>query len=264
MTLKQSIKSLRAPFFKLLYPNKQNFTCPMCHYTGPFKDKKNRLHAKCPKCGENERSRLQYLVLKQVLDTYDNPGAKVLHIAPEQSIQNYFTARFKDYTSADKFRTNVNMQFDVIDIPFPDQTFDIVYASHILLYPQDDLQAISEIHRVLKPNGIAIIPMPIFAEKTVDDFSPEARWIHQPGLDYFERYQKFFPHLNMYYSHMFPEQYQLYICDSNADNPLAVDPIRREEIVPISYSDEVDPKFNLIVPSSSYNPIKIANQRKSD
>lgn len=264
MTLKQSIKSLRAPFYKFLYPNKQNFTCPICNYNGPFKDKKNRLHAKCPKCGENERSRLQFLVLKQVLDNYDHPEAKVLHIAPEQSIQNYFTAKFKDYTTADKFRTNVDLQFDVIDIPFPDQTFDIVYASHILLYPQDDLQAIAEMHRILKPNGIAIIPMPIFAEKTVDDFSPEARWIHQPGLDYFQRYQKFFPQLNMYYSHMFPAQYQVYICDSSPDHPLSVDAIRREELVPISYGDTVDPRFNLTVPVSPYNPIKSANQPKSD
>lgn len=250
MEIKHYLKSLRAPFFKAFNPHKPSFTCPICNYTGPFKDKKERLYAKCPKCGENERSRLQFLVLKHVLENYDNADAKVLHIAPELSIQQYFSSKFKDYTTADKFRTNVDIQFDVIDIPFPDQTFDIVYASHILQYPQDDLQAISEMHRVLKPNGIAIIPMPVFREKTVDDYSPEARWIHQPGLDYFDRYLKFFQHLNMYYSHMFSEKYQLYVCDSNTDNPLSVDAMRREDLVPICYTDAVDTRFNLVLPDT--------------
>lgn len=250
MEIKHYIKSLRAPFFKAFNSHKPAFTCPICQYNGPFKDKKERLHAKCPKCGENERSRLQYLVLKRVLENYDHADAKVLHIAPELSIQQYFSSKFKDYTTADKFRTNVDIQFDVIDIPFPDHSFDIVYASHILQYPQDDLQAISEMHRVLKPNGIAIIPMPVFREKTVDDYSPEARWIHQPGLDYFDRYLKFFPHLKMYYSHMFSEQYQLYVCDSNTENPLSIDALRREDLVPVCYGDDVDPRFNLVLPNA--------------
>ena len=249
MEIKHYIKSLRAPFFKAFNSHKPAFTCPICQYNGPFKDKKERLHAKCPKCGENERSRLQYLVLKRVLENYDHADAKVLHIAPELSIQQYFSSKFKDYTTADKFRTNVDIQFDVIDIPFPDHSFDIVYASHILQYPQDDLQAISEMHRVLKPNGIAIIPMPVFREKTVDDYSPEARWIHQPGLDYFDRYLKFFPHLKMYYSHMFSEQYKLYVCDTNKENQHFIDALCCEDLVPVCYGDDVDPRFNLVLPN---------------
>lgn len=235
MTIKQTIKGLRAPFFKILYPNKQKFQCPICGYFGPFKDKRIRLHAKCPKCSENERTRLQYMTVQQLFDQYENLDAKVLHIAPELAIQKYFQTKFKNYTSADKFRTNVDIQFDVIDIPFPDASFDIIFASHILLYPLDDIKAISEIHRVLKPNGIAIIPMPIFAEKTVDDYAENVRWIHRPGMDYFDRYRQFFPQVDLYYSHMFPEQYQLYICDSQTDNPLSVDEIRREEVVPVCY-----------------------------
>ena len=235
MTIKQTLKSLRAPFYKILYPNKQKFSCPICAYHGPFKDKKNRLNAKCPKCGENERARLQYIVVHQLFDQYENLDAHILHIAPELAIQKYFKSKFKNYTSADKFRTNVDIQFDVIDIPFPDESFDIVFASHILLYPTDDVKAIAEMRRILKPNGIAIIPMPIFAEKTVDDYSGNARWIHQSGMDYFDRYRQFFSQVDLYYSHMFSEQYQLYICDSQPQNPLSVDSVRREEIVPVCY-----------------------------
>ncbi|KQE95347.1 methyltransferase domain-containing protein [Acinetobacter lactucae] len=236
MTIKQTIKSLRAPFFKILYPNKAKFECPICGYFGPFKDKKNRKHAKCPKCGENERARLQYLVMKQFFENFKNIDAKILHIAPEIAMQKYFKSKFKNYISADKFRTNVDIQFDVLDIPFPDESFDIVFASHVLLYPHDDIKAISEMRRILNPNGIAIIPVPIFAEKTVDDYSGNARWTHQPGMDYFDRFRQFFPQVDLYYSNMFPEQYQLYMYDSQPKHPLAVDLIRREDIVPICYA----------------------------
>lgn len=235
MSVKQQIKSLRAPFYKILYPNKQKFTCPICLYTGPFKDKKRRLNAKCPKCGENERARLQYIVIKQLFDSYENIDAQILHIAPERALQKYFQSKFKNYTSADKFRNNVDIQFDVVDIPFPDASFNIVFASHILLYPFDDIKAISEMRRILKPNGIAIIPMPVFTEKTVDDYSGNARWTHMSGLDYYNRYRQFFPKVDLYSSKMFPEHYQLYIWDSQKDNPLAVDDVRREELVPVCY-----------------------------
>ena len=55
------------------------------------------------------------------------------------------------------------------------------------------------------------------------------------GLDYYNRYRQFFPKVDLYYSKMFPEHYQLYIWDGQKDNPLAVDDVRREELVPVCY-----------------------------
>ena len=43
---------------------------------------------------------------------------------------------------------------DAMDIDFPDNTFDIVYAANIL-HHVDPHQALTEIHRVLKPGGVA-------------------------------------------------------------------------------------------------------------
>ena len=235
MSFSSKIKSLRAPFFKLFLKGKPEFTCPLCHYHGPFKDKKSRLHAKCPKCGELERVRLQYLVYKKVFDQIDTKNSTILHIAPERSLSAFLKQDFGKYISADLFRQDVDMQFDVQEIPLEDASVDVVYASHILLYPHDDIKAISEIRRILKPNGIAILPMPIFAEKTVDDFGENVRWTHQSGLDYFDRYRQFFDHIDLYYSHMFPETYQLYLCDNDTDHPLYIGNGKREDIVPICY-----------------------------
>lgn len=43
--------------------------------------------------------------------------------------------------------------FDCHHIPFPDNSFDLVIANHVLFYCKDILQVLSEICRVLKPNS---------------------------------------------------------------------------------------------------------------
>jgi SAM-dependent methyltransferase len=43
--------------------------------------------------------------------------------------------------------------FDCHQIPYPENSFDLVIANHLLFYCKDIPQAISEVHRVLKPGG---------------------------------------------------------------------------------------------------------------
>jgi ubiquinone/menaquinone biosynthesis C-methylase UbiE len=59
---------------------------------------------------------------------------------------------------------------DVHQIPFPDNTFDVVFCNHVLEHVEDDLKACSEINRVLKTNGWGIIQSPVYAiTKTIED-----------------------------------------------------------------------------------------------
>lgn len=59
------------------------------------------------------------------------------------------------------------------DMPFPDNFFEGVHASHILehLYPEDFYRALKEMDRVLKPNGILVISSPMMWEKFYSDLS---------------------------------------------------------------------------------------------
>lgn len=43
--------------------------------------------------------------------------------------------------------------FDCADIPFPDETFDLIFANHVLFYCTDVKAVLREAHRVLKPGG---------------------------------------------------------------------------------------------------------------
>jgi len=59
------------------------------------------------------------------------------------------------------------------DIPFPDNFFNGLHASHILehLYPEDFYRTLREIDRVLKPGGILVISSPMLWEGFYSDLS---------------------------------------------------------------------------------------------
>lgn len=55
-----------------------------------------------------------------------------------------------------KFLVNENVfvqQIDIQEIPFPDNSFDMVIANHMLYHVPDMTKAVSEVHRILKPKG---------------------------------------------------------------------------------------------------------------
>ena len=76
-----------------------------------------------------------------------------------------------DYISADIESPLAKVKMDVHHIPFAENTFDVVFCNHVMEHVDDDIQAMSEIHRVLKPGGWAIIQSPVYVylEKTLED-----------------------------------------------------------------------------------------------
>jgi SAM-dependent methyltransferase len=208
------LKGLRAPIFKLLnHKSKYKYDCPICFYNGPFMDKNNRLRAKCPKCGELERARMAMLVVNQIYDDKKASETDVLHVSPENFLRKIFKEKYKSYISSDLYREDVDHQFDIQSIPYPDSSFDLVFASHVLEYVKNDRQAIQEIKRVLRPGGLAFLPVPMLHEKTIDyeERPPNKRIIRETGIDYFDRYREVFSEVTVYEPSSFDEKFNLTI-----------------------------------------------------
>jgi SAM-dependent methyltransferase len=51
---------------------------------------------------------------------------------------------------------------DIRALPIPDQSIDLVIATDVIEHVDDDQRAVSEIYRVLRPGGIALITVPAF------------------------------------------------------------------------------------------------------
>ena len=176
--------------------------CPICGWSGkeflPF-GVITRKNAQCPNCKSLERHRLYFLYLLTKIDT--NKNIKVCHFAPEKSIGQLFQM-FKniEYISCD-IRPGAAMQVqDITKTTFEDNTFDIIFCSHVLEHIEDDKKAMRELFRILKPNGFAILQVPlcqehngIKLETTYEDFSitsPEGRTIAFGQSDHVRKYEK--------------------------------------------------------------------------
>ena len=208
------LKGLRAPIFKLININsKHKYICPICNYKGPFMDKNNRHRAKCPKCGELERARMAMLVVNEIYDDHKASQTDILHISPENFLRKIFKKKYKSYISSDFYRKDVDHQFNIEEIPYPDHSFDLVFASHVLEYVKNDKKAINEIKRVLRPGGLAFLPVPMLHDKTIDfeERPPNKRIIRETGVDYFDRYREVFTEVKVYDPSSFDEAFNLTI-----------------------------------------------------
>jgi len=60
---------------------------------------------------------------------------------------------------------------DVTSLRYADESFDLILCNHVLEHVPDDLKAMVEMRRVLKPGGIALLSVPIALtlEQTYED-----------------------------------------------------------------------------------------------
>ncbi len=166
----------------------------------PYGYGKQRPNALSPGTLSLERHRQMWLYLQNETNFFAHK-LKVLHIAPEQE----FLRKFKkmknlEYTSADLFSPIVDVKADIVDLPFEDNSFDVIICNHVLEHIVDDRKAMSELYRVMKSGGWGIVQVPMknSLEKTYEDFTitdPKERQKHFGqydhvrwyGMDYFDR-----------------------------------------------------------------------------
>lgn len=147
-----------------------------------------------------ERHRLLWLYLKNETDFFTAPK-KVLHFAPEQAFYKRFRQQDNlDYTTTDLYSPLADVKADICDLPFEDNTYDLILCNHVLEHIPDDTKAMQELYRVLKPGGMGIFQIPqdlkratTFEDNTITDPRERAKIFGQYdhvrvyGLDYFDK-----------------------------------------------------------------------------
>ena len=139
----------------------------------PYGYEKQRENVLSPSTLSLERHRLFWIYLKRETDFF-SATAKVLHFAPEQAFYKRFRKmKNLDYTTTDLNSPLADVEADICDLPFENDSYDYIFCNHVLEHIPDDTTAMQELYRVLKPGGIAIlqIPQDLSREKTFEDDS---------------------------------------------------------------------------------------------
>ncbi|HLP07356.1 MAG TPA: methyltransferase domain-containing protein [Opitutaceae bacterium] len=136
-------------------------------------------HFSCPACGCHDRERHLWLYLDRLALFAKMRGMALLHFAPEVALTPFFArAGLSRHMQADLFPVREGIEkIDMQATGLPDASFDFVIANHVLEHVDDDLHALRELRRVLKPGGSAILQTP-YSEVLEHTFSDPG--IHSP------------------------------------------------------------------------------------
>ena len=169
----------------------------------PYGYQNLRQNALCPGTLSLERHRLLWLYLDRKTN-FLRDAIRVLHVAPEQ----VFYRKFKsfshwDYTTTDLHSPLADVKADICALPFEDNTYDFILCNHVLEHIPNDLKAMEELYRVLKPGGTAILQVPLeegrkntFEDDSITDQQERTRIFGQYdhvrvyGQDYYNRLQE--------------------------------------------------------------------------
>jgi SAM-dependent methyltransferase len=168
----------------------------------PYGYGKQRENALSPSTLSLERHRLMWLFLRDETDFFTSTKKlKTLHIAPEQCFLSIFKKQQNlEYVTSDLESPIADVKADICNLPFEDNSFDVIFCNHVLEHIPDDTKAMQELFRVMKKGGFGIFQVPqdlkrdiTFEDNSITDKKERAKIFGQYdhvrvyGKDYFDR-----------------------------------------------------------------------------
>lgn len=163
------------------------FTCTVCSFNGR---KKLKLHfgSVCPRCTSLPRDELLFKVIetlpKNVLEL-------VIHSAPEMCFLMYPITKQRHIINIGFNRPDIQTSEDLQSLSFSEKSCTLFIAQHVLEHIPNDLTAISEIYRVLRPGCFALLSVPLKKGATFEDpniTDPVQRKLHFGQEDHLRYY----------------------------------------------------------------------------
>ncbi|MGK7932069.1 MAG: class I SAM-dependent methyltransferase [Microcystaceae cyanobacterium] len=201
--IKASLKKTRNLLQSLWMSYPKNVQCNVCQWEGrQFLGNSWHKQIVCPNCRSQVRQRLFLAALEHISDfswkkTINKK--RILHFAPEELICSIIRPKASQYNTADFLRLDCDLKLDMSNMPeISDQSIDVVIAFDVLEHVPNYHKAIEEIHRILSPEGFAILTVPQKDNlaTTYEDpaiTTPEDRLIHFGQVDHLRIFGDDFP-----------------------------------------------------------------------
>jgi SAM-dependent methyltransferase len=123
----------------------------------------------CPNCGSLSKDRRLWQLIE---NNYIKNDIKVLDFSPSRSLYRRWQKQNVVYKATDLSGDFISdNQYDITSIPEDDNTFDLTVCYHVLEHVIDDLSAMKELHRTLKPTGTLLIQTPFKEGEIYEDYS---------------------------------------------------------------------------------------------
>ena len=198
------------------------------------------INFQCPYCGSNDRERHLFLYMEEIELFKKINNLKILHIAPEINLYKKIKSLNPlEYICGDLFTERYDIDINKIDITkmqYNEEYFDMVICNHVLEHIENDMDAMKEIFRVLKKDGIAILQTPYsenieksFEEESINTDELRFKYYGQEdhvriyGLDLFTRLENSGFKLNILkHKELFDSQISKYIGVNEKENLIMV------------------------------------------
>jgi SAM-dependent methyltransferase len=190
------VNQLRYHLYKTALSIPKGHECNLCGWTGRHFLTFVHRHVLCPRCGSQVRHRLIAAALAhapQLTQGVVIDDSRILHFSAEPCLESTLRFRARLYVKADVPSDSVDVRGDMTRMPFQSCAFDALVSCDVLEHIVDDKAAVAEIHRVLRPNGVAILTVPTFddRETTYEDPSvdtPDRRAVAYGQPDHVRNY----------------------------------------------------------------------------
>jgi len=204
------IRLARRPWEYVVFRGRSVY-CPVCGSTWRRWAGRTPSHGVCPRCWSLARHR--FLKLAMDSDAAESPPGsssdstatqekgpassleprEVLIFAPDAATEGWLRrAPHWNVTTTDLAAPGVDYHWDITALPIDDQQYDAIVCGHVLEHIPDDASAMRELHRVLKPGGVAYIQVPYSRTSPTDEdpsvTDPQERIRRFGQFDHVRRY----------------------------------------------------------------------------
>lgn len=161
------------PFLRKFYAffkKGNNHFCVICKFKAANFERLPNHDLLCPNCGSLARDRRLW---KLISTAYLQPNIQILDFSPSRSLfRKWKKEQHVKYIASDLSGDFIaDVAYDITQIPTEDAQFDLILCYHVLEHVIDDTKAMSELYRVLKPNGTTLIQTPFKEGEIYENYS---------------------------------------------------------------------------------------------
>lgn len=164
--------------------------CNVCGSIRKIKIRTNNLRedATCKKCNSNSRKRHLSTVILELINKKNNTsyrslrgiskdsGLRIYNVESNGALHHYLK-HIDDYICSEYFgpyetygkEKNGILNVDLMNIPFEDNTLDLVISTEVFEHIPDPYKAFQEVYRVLKKGGSHVFTIPYYEDREQDE-----------------------------------------------------------------------------------------------